>query len=139
MKPVSSLSNPNNTFTFVVRGSYNCDTADIVYLLQCKICSARYIGETRNSFRKRFHGHTSEYNADLRRLTDNLVYAQVHHPIAVHYRDTGHRLSDFTAVVMKAKFKSDLDRKFFESFLISKFDTFHKGLNQSAGIYAYDG
>ena len=43
----------------VMPGNYNCDSANVVYLIHCQKCQeAQYIGETGGNFRYRFNNHT---------------------------------------------------------------------------------
>ena len=45
--------------TFHINHSFNCDSAGVVYLLTCKICSKQYVGSTITAFRTRFNNHRS--------------------------------------------------------------------------------
>ena len=40
-------------------GHITCTTSNIIYLISCRICGIQYIGETKNSLKKRFYGHRS--------------------------------------------------------------------------------
>ena len=42
-----------------IRGHITCTTSNIIYLISCRICGIQYIGETKNSLKKRFYGHKS--------------------------------------------------------------------------------
>ena len=42
-----------------IRGHITCTTSNIIYLISCRICGIQYIGETKNSLKKRFYGHRS--------------------------------------------------------------------------------
>ena len=58
---------------FIIYYNANCNTENIIYLLECAICGLQYIGET-----KHLNGHRSDANCkpDL--------------PLSRHLRSTGH-------------------------------------------------
>ena len=42
-----------------IRVHITCTTSNIIYLISCRICGIQYIGETKNSLKKRVYGHRS--------------------------------------------------------------------------------
>ena len=36
-----------------------CTTPNIIYLISCRVCNIQYVGETKNSLKKRIYGHRS--------------------------------------------------------------------------------
>jgi hypothetical protein len=59
--------------TIPVRGSFTCQSPNVVYLMTCKICKIKYVGETSNTLNQRCRGHESAI-----RLSQA-------HPVAQHY------------------------------------------------------
>ena len=58
---------------------FDCDSAGIVYLIECKKSAKQYIGSTITSFRKRFTNHKSSlfrYGRDQRGIPGKHLYAQ---------------------------------------------------------------
>lgn len=113
-----------NNFTLKIRGDFTCDTDNAVYLLECSFCHLQYIGHTENSFRYRFNNHKAH------------VHSMPHLPISRHVATTGHSFESFRATVLEAGFTSHYKREIRESFLIHKFGTASRGLNENAGKLA---
>ena len=67
----------------VTRGHITCTTSNIIYLISCRICGIQYIGETKNSLKKRFYGHRSTVKTHL---LDTLV--------GQHFNLPNHSISD---------------------------------------------
>ena len=44
---------------YQIRGSFTCQSRNIIYLLTCSICGKRYIGETEQTLNGRCRGHES--------------------------------------------------------------------------------
>ena len=63
--------------TFHINHSFNCDSAGVVYLLTCKICSKQYVGSTITAFRTRFNNHRSSlsrYDQGKRGICGQYLY-----------------------------------------------------------------
>lgn len=79
--------------------SQDCNTANGVYLIYCKSCDARYVGQTKNSFRSRLHGHISDIrsrdapDSDTHKIT----------PVSTHF--TGECTINDLAIVLLEHFK----------------------------------
>ena len=43
------------------KGPLNCDSKNVIYLLNCRICQAQYIGSTKTKFRTRFNNYKSAH------------------------------------------------------------------------------
>ena len=49
--------------TYKVRGNLSCNSANVVYLISCKLCKDRYVGSAyKNNFKPRFRVHKSDIN-----------------------------------------------------------------------------
>jgi hypothetical protein len=117
MKPTKYITSRNQSFRFEIRGNYHCNSHNIVYVLACGTCEMQYVGHSSTKFRLRFNNHKVQKNQ----------------PILRHVQTTGHELENFSAYIVKGSFKSEADRRFFESFMIHKLDTVNTGLNEDTG------
>ena len=49
--------------TYKVKGNLSCNSANVVYLISCKLCKDQYVGSTyKNNFKPRFRVHKSDIN-----------------------------------------------------------------------------
>src|SRR5690606_23197789 len=125
------INSSDNSFVFEIRGNFNCNSKNVVYVFECNVCHMQYVGETQNIFRERFNNHKSLFYSDIEhRLGNNNLS-----PLAAHYKQTKHGFSDFIVYIAKAGFIDAVDRKCFESFLIHKLNSYADGMNQSTGIW----
>jgi hypothetical protein len=121
MPTTTEVVSRDGKFHFQIRGSFNCNSQNIVYMLTCGDCGLQYIGETCRKLRERFNDHKSKSDKDK-------------YPIGRHVITTGHPFENFSSVVLKGAFRSDNERKLFESFLILRFNTVQDGLNDDSGV-----
>lgn len=119
-----SIQSTANNFNWKINGIFNCNSENVIYLVQCKTCLIQYIGETGTSIRKRMNLHKSH------------IRRHVNGPVSRHFNSVGHKgLSDFNFIVLQGGFRSARDRKNKESEFIYKFNTLEpKGLNNSKGL-----
>ena len=66
-----------------IRGHITCTTSNIIYLISCRICGIQYIGETKNSLKKRFYGHRSTVKTQ-----------KLDTPVGQHFNLPNHSISD---------------------------------------------
>ena len=114
-----------SSFSFQIRGNFDCDSANVVYLLQCTICSTQYIGQTETPLRVRINNH--RYH--IKTLT-NL-------PLSKHVTCLGHPFDKFTVTVLKSKFRTHHEREMFESFLFHKFVTVAGDIIDHQGTFSF--
>lgn len=78
--------------------NYNdCGTKNLIYLISCNICLARYVGETGNGLRTRVNQHKSDI---------------LHHndtPVAHHFKLANHCLAHFRITIFQAGPISDTE------------------------------
>ena len=55
-------SDENRSFT-IFSGRYNCNSENVVYLLQCECCHRKYMGSTKTKFRQRFNVYKSYFRS----------------------------------------------------------------------------
>ena len=54
-------------------GAYDCNSENVVYLLQCTCCNKKYVGSTKTKFRQRFNVYNSYFRTyKQKRLSGNL-------------------------------------------------------------------
>lgn len=104
-----------------IKGNFNCDSANVVYLLECTNCKQQYIGETQTSFRLRFNNHRS--HAKIRPFL----------PLSRHVNTPGHSFEQLKVTILESGFKTHHDREVRESYLIYKFKSALLGINESYG------
>lgn len=121
MTPTTSAQSRESDFSMQIRGNFNCDTANIVYLLECGDCGAQYIGQTENSFRTRINNHRSD------------AKTKPYLPLSKHINSLKHPFDQFKATVLQSGFKTHFDREACESYLIHKYNTLTRGINESQG------
>ena len=78
--------------SYAINRGLDCNSRNVVYLINCKVCGFQYVGSTTTKFRLRFNNHKSRLRAHSRMLavdkeSDDLVYR--------HFYSLGHHgLSD---------------------------------------------
>ena len=66
-----SLENSDENRSFKnFSGRYNCNSENVVYLLQCEICSKKYVGSTKTKFRQRFNVYKSYFRSYARKHSE---------------------------------------------------------------------
>ena len=69
-----SFSNKDGTKTFSInQGPLDCNSQNVVYLIECKICKLQYVGSTKNMFRKRFNPYKSVHRTYRGRFFDGTL------------------------------------------------------------------
>ena len=74
------LHQPHHT-CYIRREATSITTANVIYLLSCRVCGVHYVGETKNTQKKCFHGHRSTVN--INKL-----------PVGHHFNLPNHTMSD---------------------------------------------
>lgn len=125
MQKTETVRSTGSNFSFRIQGNYNCDSENVVYILECTLCHAQYIGQTGTALRMRINNHRSHVNA------------LPHLPISKHVTTLGHPFDKFAVTVLQSGFRTHHDREVRESFLIHKFNTLANGINESAGKLSF--
>ena len=60
MKQTRSITVWITKETIPIRGRYNCKTKNAIYVLNCAKCGLQYMGQTGNTFNKRFRAHLTD-------------------------------------------------------------------------------
>ena len=106
-----------------INKNVNCETSNIIYLIECTKCKERYIGETKRSLRARLADHRGYVNNQ-----------RVDVATGAHFNKPGHGLSNLSiTIIEKQKNENDQYRKEREKYFINKFNTHYKGMNKNNG------
>ena len=100
---------------------FNCNTAGVVYMVECHKCGIQYVGQTTRKFKTRMGEHIN----DIKNKKDRAI--------ANHFNSKGHNLSDFRTMVIERVIPNDtawlLER---EEMWIKRLETKHPhGLNKN--------
>lgn len=114
--PRESAESTNSKFTYKIYGNLNCDTSNVVYLLECGKCHKQYVGQTMTPFRLRFNNHRSH------------VRSRPSIPFSKHMSISGHSFDKLEVTFLQSGFKTNRDREQRESYLIYKFNTIKAGI-----------
>ena len=77
---------------FRARVMANCNTSNIMYLIEFRKCRKQYVGETEKPLYLRINGHTCRSDYD-RQLSDK--------PVAEHFNTIGHSFDGMTVIVIE--------------------------------------
>ena len=111
----------NHKETWHLNKNLTCETHNCVYLLECKKCDKRYIGETGRMLKARFSDHRGYINNQVIGVTTG-----------DHFNLPGHSLANLQVTILEQVKKEDEQyRKERESYFINKFNTFYSGINKT--------
>lgn len=122
MQSTALAKSTHSNFKHFIREDLNCDSSNVVYMLECGDCGMQYIGQTDNSFRLRFNNHRSHAQT-----LPNL-------PLSKHLRKEGHEFDNLKVTILQSGFKNTREREQRESYFIFKFNTLQQGLNENHGV-----
>ena len=104
----------NHQETWRIEKKVNCETYNCIYMLECKKCGKRYVGETGRMLKARISDH--------RGYISNQVVAI---STGDHFNLPGHSLADLNITILERVNKDDENyRKDREAYFIHKFNTF---------------
>ena len=109
---------------YSINFSFNCDSSNVVYLLECNVCGIQYVGSTCTPFRTRFNNYKA-CNRKFNGGASGVPQADIFR----HFAGEGHRgfLEDIKIIIIDRLFGNGRQR---ESFWQYKLDTFvPRGLN----------
>ena len=112
--------------THRTKGTITCTSSNVIYLISCSVCSVQYVGETKNTLKKRFYGHRSTVNT--KRLDT---------PVGHHFNLPNHSISDMVLQGIESLGdRSDAVRFSREKLWIKRLRTIQPhGLNIQEGNY----
>ena len=120
VKPGQILKSVQSKFSIEIKTSVNCQTQNLIYLINCKKCPTQYVGETNRTLQARFSEHLGYVkNKHTNKIT------------GAHFNLAGHRQSDMEiSIIEKIHSTSEQYRKQREKMFISRFNTKYKGMNK---------
>jgi hypothetical protein len=62
--------------SFIIKGSFNCQSSNIIYLITCAICKKQYVGQTSTTLNSRINSHRFD------------IKHQLDKPVSKHYSNT---------------------------------------------------
>ena len=81
-----------------MKATANCQTRNVVYVIECTQCSIQNIGETENAFHVRLMGR----RFDIR-------HKHMEKPVAKHFNSVDHLIKDLTIVVIEMLHREDME------------------------------
>ena len=120
VQTVKTVKATATNFKYDIKGSLDCQTTNVVYLLSCNKCSDQYVGQTEKTLSKRFSQHRGYVN------NKKLDKATGH-----HFNQAGHSISDMRINIIEKVYSRDPQmREIRESHYINEMNTFHRGMNR---------
>ena len=114
------VKSSQNCFVHNINKPVNCDSSNVVYLVECKKCKEQYVGQTGRAFKERMKEHIGYIKG--KKLTE---------PTGLHFNLPGHNLSMFQAsIIEKCNHDSRAFRERREEEFIKHFQTKFKGMNR---------
>ena len=110
--------------THHIKSHITCETFDVIYLMQCRLCNPQYIGETK----RRLKDHFNEHRRPVLNPTGNYI----HTVVSEHFLTSNHSDNHmFLIPIEKLKNGRDSLRKAREAHLIHKTKTIEPlGINK---------
>ena len=101
-----------------------CETFNVIYLIQSRLCNLQYVGETKRRLKDRFNEH--------RRPTLNPTGNYIHTAVSEHFPNSNHSDNHMLLIpIEKLKVGRDSFRKAREAHLIQKAKTIEPlGINK---------
>ena len=84
LEPTESFTNKEGDKKYTINSSLNCNSKNIVYLIQCKTCGIQYVGSASTKFRSRINNYKSHYRSSFKKRTPQ---ASFH----AHFKQEGHK------------------------------------------------
>ena len=87
VKEIDSFNGHSSGTTHTTYGSITCTTSNIIYLISCRVCNIQYVGETKNTLKKRIYGHRS-----------TIKTGKMDTPVGYHFNLPDHSISDMSVL-----------------------------------------
>ena len=120
VKTKKTLKSKYTNTTIPITKHFDCQTSNLVYLVECTKCNDQYIGQTKHTLEERGNQHLGYIrNNNQKQATGR------------HFNLPGHKISHFTISVLETVYIKDLRyRERRESHWIDKFNLVYKGMNK---------
>lgn len=119
MQSTQIVKSTKSNFSIKINGDFDCNSSNVIYVIQCKACQCQYVGQSKTSFRIRFNNHRSD------------VSKKPNLPVSRHFKQPGHSINDVALFIVQSNFSSDRCREQRESYLIYKFQS---AINEDPGV-----
>ena len=87
VRETDSFNGNSSGTTHKTYGSITCTTSNIIYLISCQVCNVQYVGETKNTLKKRIYGHRS-----------TIKTGKMDTPVGHHFNLPDHSISDMSVL-----------------------------------------
>lgn len=122
IKECKYLKSSYGVFDVKINQPVNCNTSNVVYIIECTKCSMQYVGETGREFKVRFREHMGYVRNK-----------KLNEPTGMHFNLPGHDISMMkAAIIEKCSYSTTTYRKQREEFFIQAFQTKYKGMNRKS-------
>jgi hypothetical protein len=75
---------------YQVRGTYDCNTYNVVYVITCSLCKKQYVGETKNKIKTRM----AQHRFDIRHNDE-------FKPVACHFNSERHNIGHISVSIVR--------------------------------------
>jgi hypothetical protein len=115
----SVVTSTDKKLTFPITENFNCNSKNVIYLITCKKCQIRYVGQTSRSLKERLNNHRSDI-----RLNKNTA-------VAKHFNSPQHNVQHLTIIpIHNIENLNITDRLHLEKDYMKALDTIYpKGMN----------
>lgn len=131
LKVTNTFTNREKTLSYNIKGGeLNCNSSNVIYLLECKTCAIQYVGSTSTKFRLRFNNYKNA-NRNFN-LGKQVPQASLHQ----HFNQQGHKGANdwvFTIIERAPNINILRKRERFWQYNLNTFDP--DGLNEREVIY----
>ena len=128
LSETKTFTNSDGSKHFSIRkGPLDCDTENVIYLLQCKTCNIQYVGSSKPAFRLRFNNYKAQNRKFVKFGQKDVNQLELHR----HFSQEDHHgfLNDALFTLIDSEQNNDLARKK-EAFWQYKLNVFEPyGLN----------
>ena len=115
-----SVSSSQDGYSKLINKEVNCNSSNVIYLVECTKCKEQYVGQTGRPFKNRMSEHVGY-----------IKNQKVAEPTGFHFNKPGHNLSMFSCTIIEqCDFDSRAFRENREEEYIKLFQTKFKGMNR---------
>ena len=119
MDTVQEVSSTRNQRVVALKGHFDCESTNVVYIITCNRCKIQYIGETKNMLKTRMTQHRSDIIHKAHERVD-----QRDKPVARHFNSGGHVIKDLRVTIARRNNSWDtVTRRLTERAFIQLFQT----------------
>ena len=103
-----------------INKNVNCETKNIIYMIECLKCKERYIGESKRMLKHRLADHRGYVHNE-----------KVDTTTGAHFNQPGHQLAHLSVTILEVSRQNcEIYRREREKYFINYFNTNYQGLNK---------